>query len=53
VRGLFDALPQSPDRKELWIEPDATHGKVWVQAPEEYARRLARLCRKVEMGSPL
>lgn len=42
VRALFASLPTAPDRKELWIEPEATHGKVWVQAPDEYRRRLAR-----------
>jgi pimeloyl-ACP methyl ester carboxylesterase len=41
VRALFEALPTAGDRKELWIEPEATHGKVWVKAPEEYRRRLA------------
>jgi pimeloyl-ACP methyl ester carboxylesterase len=41
VRAYFEALPTPPDRKELWIEPEATHGKVWVTAPEEYRRRLA------------
>ncbi len=47
VRALFDALPTAPDRKDLWIEPEATHGKVWVKAPDEYRRRLARLLEKV------
>jgi len=41
VRALFDALPGPPGRKELWIEAEATHGKVWVKAPDEYRRRLA------------
>jgi pimeloyl-ACP methyl ester carboxylesterase len=41
VRALFEALPTPPDRKELWIEPEATHGKVWVKSPDEYRRRLA------------
>jgi pimeloyl-ACP methyl ester carboxylesterase len=40
VRALFEQLPTAPDRKELWIEPEATHGKVWVKAPDEYRRRL-------------
>jgi hypothetical protein len=53
VRRVYEALPQSPDRKQLWIESEATHGKVWVHAPEEYARRLARLCRKVGAGPPV
>jgi pimeloyl-ACP methyl ester carboxylesterase len=47
VRALFEALPTPADRKELWIEPEATHGKVWVKSPEEYRRRLARFCEKV------
>lgn len=40
VRALFDALPQAADRKQLWIDEEATHGKVWVKAPDEYRRRL-------------
>jgi len=47
VKALFDALPTAPDRKELWIEPEATHGKVWVAAPDEYRRRLAHFCELV------
>jgi len=47
VRALFDALPTAPGRKELWIEPEATHGKVWLAAPEEYRRRLAHFCETV------
>jgi len=47
VRALFDALPTAPDRKELWIQAEATHGKVWVAAPDEYRRRLAGFCAKV------
>jgi len=41
VRPLFDSLPTAADHKELWIEDTATHGKVWVKAPDEYRRRLA------------
>jgi len=44
VRAIFDGLPTEPDRKTLWIEPDAMHGKVWVAAPDEYRERLARFC---------
>ena len=44
VVARHDGLPTTPDRKALWIEPDATHGKVWVTAPEEYRERLARFC---------
>jgi pimeloyl-ACP methyl ester carboxylesterase len=44
VRALFVALPTPEARKQLWIEPGATHGKVWVHSPEEYRRHLAWLC---------
>jgi pimeloyl-ACP methyl ester carboxylesterase len=47
VRAVFDGLPTAPDRKELWIEPEATHGKVWVKAPDEYRRRLAAVVNRV------
>lgn len=50
VRALFDTLPTRPERKELWIEPEATHGKVWVKAPEEYRRHLALLCQRAAEG---
>lgn len=50
VRALFGALPTAPDRKELWIEPKATHGKVWIAAPDEYRRRLARFCERLTPG---
>lgn len=53
IRGLFATLPTAPDRKELWIEPEATHGKVWVKAPEEYRRRLGTFVEKVlERSAP-
>jgi len=44
VRALFDELPTLPERKELWIDPNATHGKVWEDAPDEYRSHLAWLC---------
>lgn len=44
VQALFDTLPTPPSRKQMWIQSDATHGKVWAAAPEEYRRRLAQLC---------
>jgi len=44
VRGLFETLPTPPGRKEIWIEPEAAHGKVWEAAPEAYRRHLAWLC---------
>jgi uncharacterized protein len=50
VRALFDRLPTAPDRKQLWIEPEATHGKVWVAAPDEYRRHLARFCARLVEG---
>ena len=51
VQALFDALPTLPGRKQIWIEPAATHGKVWVAAPEEYRRRLAQLCAQAIEGA--
>ncbi len=51
VRALFESLPTAPDRKVLWIEPEASHGKVWVKAPEEYRRRLGELCGRVVEGA--
>jgi pimeloyl-ACP methyl ester carboxylesterase len=48
VRALFESLPTTPARKELWIVPEATHGKVWLQEPQEYARRLAALADKLQ-----
>jgi hypothetical protein len=47
VRALFETLPTAAERKDLWIEPEATHGKVFVKAPEEYRRRLAVLSDKL------
>jgi uncharacterized protein len=44
VRALFEKLPTPPGRKEIWIEPEATHGKVWAAVPDEYRAHLARLC---------
>ena len=50
VKALFDALPTRADRKELWIEPAATHGKVWVAAPSEYRHRLGRFVDRIAPG---
>jgi hypothetical protein len=47
VCALFDELPTEPGRKELWIEPEATHGKVWVAAPDAYREHLARFCARL------
>jgi hypothetical protein len=41
VRALFDSLPTRPEKKTLWIEPEAEHGQVWVLKAEEYRARLA------------
>jgi pimeloyl-ACP methyl ester carboxylesterase len=51
VQALFESLPTDPEHKELWIEPEATHGKVWVVAPEEYLEHLKRLV-EAATGSP-
>jgi len=44
VTALFKSLPTRPERKTLWIEPKAGHGKVWIVAPDEYRRHLAAFC---------
>jgi hypothetical protein len=31
----------------MGIQTGATHGKVWVAAPDEYRRRLAAFCAKL------
>jgi len=33
VRATFDRLPTDPAKKDLWIVPDAKHGKVWEVDP--------------------
>lgn len=40
AQAVFDAIPCSADRKVLWIEPDADHGKVWHDAPDRYREHL-------------
>ena len=52
VRALYESLPTAPDRKDLWIDPKATHGKVWVEDPEQYRRRLAHFCEIAIEGAP-
>jgi hypothetical protein len=42
ARAILAALPAAPDRKELWLVPDAEHGKVWLTAPADYRRHLER-----------
>jgi hypothetical protein len=48
VREMFQGLPTLPNLKDIWIEPEARHGKVWVAAPDEYRRRLARFCEAIQ-----
>ena len=43
VERLFRRLPMPESRKELWIEPDAGHGKVFLKQPEAYDEALGRL----------
>jgi len=50
VRAIYESLPVPEGRKQLWVEPEATHGKVWVAAPEEYRRHLAWLCEQAVAG---
>jgi alpha-beta hydrolase superfamily lysophospholipase len=46
VKSWFDALPTEADRKELWIVPDAKHGKVWEVDPAGYRQHLAAILDK-------
>lgn len=43
VKSWFDALPTEADRKDLWIVPDAKHGKVWEVDPAGYRAHLEAL----------
>jgi hypothetical protein len=43
VKALFDSLPTDPAKKDLWIVPNAMHGKVWEVDPEGYREHLAKL----------
>ncbi|MBK8974811.1 MAG: alpha/beta hydrolase [Planctomycetes bacterium] len=43
VRDVFDALPTLADRKQLWIAPDAEHGRVFDADPLGYRDHLAWL----------
>lgn len=47
VRQLYDGLPMPEGVKQFWLQPAATHGKVWEVAPAEYERRLAELLQRV------
>ncbi len=40
VERLFARLPMHESKKQLWIAPGTTHGRVFVERPEEYAERL-------------
>lgn len=41
VRAAFEAHRAPTTHKTLWIEPDATHGRVWQRRPSEYRGHLA------------
>lgn len=43
VERFFAALPTRADRKQLWIQPTATHGRVWSTDPATYREKLARV----------
>jgi alpha-beta hydrolase superfamily lysophospholipase len=43
VRALYDRLPTDPAKKDLWIVPDAKHGKVWEVDPAGYRQHLEQL----------
>lgn len=43
VRAYFMALPTLPDRKQLWIDANATHSHVWTQNPARYRDHLVAL----------
>jgi alpha-beta hydrolase superfamily lysophospholipase len=43
AQRLFDALPMPTGVKELWIDPAAGHGNVWLHDPAQYEKRLGEL----------
>ncbi len=43
VRAYFTSLPTLPDRKQLWIDAQATHGHVWIRDPQRYRDHLVAL----------
>ncbi len=43
VRATFDRLPTDPAKKEIWIVPDAKHGKVWEVDPAGYRKHLEQV----------
>jgi alpha-beta hydrolase superfamily lysophospholipase len=47
VTALYESLPQRSGVKDLWILPDADHGDVWKEAPDEYRRRIGAFVDRV------
>ena len=43
VKSWFDALPTEVDKKDLWIVPEAKHGKVWEVDPAGYRAHLEQI----------
>jgi hypothetical protein len=43
VRAMYDRLPTDPAKKDLWIVPDAKHGKVWEVDPAGYRAHLEQI----------
>jgi pimeloyl-ACP methyl ester carboxylesterase len=41
VQAMFDRVPASPDKKQLWIRQGSTHGQVWNDDPAGYREHLA------------
>ncbi len=41
VRAVYAALPCS--HKELWLRTGSDHGRVWIDDPLGYEKRLARI----------
>lgn len=40
VEAMFSRLPMPPERRQLWLLPDARHGDACHHAPVEYRRHL-------------
>lgn len=47
LQRIFDALPTLPDRKKLWICPDATHGHAFTVAPGVYREELSAIVERM------
>ncbi len=43
AQAVFDAIAAPADAKTLWIHAGSDHGKVWLDAPDEYRVHLAAL----------